>query len=1081
MVDRQKSGGLHPETTITNSDTLPTDRVDDGKTAFAAGEVVAQRYRIVALLGRGGMGAVYEAEDLSLRQRVALKTIRSERADDARAVDRFKREALLARRVTHRNVCRVFDVGYHAEQMFLTMELLDGETLSARVRRVGALPPAEALVLVEQMVEALAAAHRVGVVHRDFKCSNVMLAGDRTVVTDFGLAHDATADEHERSRDGFIGSPAYVAPEQVGGRQVTFAADIYALGVVMFEMVTGRLPFVGATPMATAVLRLNEDAPSARSLAPQLPEVWQATISRCLRRDPEARFARVEEVVRALKGERVTAAPRRRRRGLAITAALVAVVLAAGAAGWHWSRGAVALNPGERHTVAVLDLEDGGGRPDEAWRASAFADLLSAQLAGGDLHTLPRELVAGRPLGTSTKPESLALLRENGAQLAIAGSYRQSGDTLTFHVRLVDTRTARTLRELEEAGPPSALFELAARTAGKLRRSLGLPELSPAEASRTRGALPANPKAAQLYTDGLTALRRFQPAAAQRAFQEAVAIDPDQPMIYAALASAWHELESEQREREAAQQAFDRSANLPREERLSIEAAYREALKDWSGAAQIRLTLATFFPDNLEYGLKLAEAQRRAGRTDDALATLARLRRLPMPDGNDPRIDLAEANARVRKDASGALAAVKQAIERGTQRGAVGVVAQARVVECGAESAAMHVDAAEAACRAAIKLFTDEGNRAGVARAMVAMATLYITARRSDEARAYERDAEKIYREIGSSVGVVHAQAVIAIAYKRAGDLATAEKILREAIGFYRTADEPQLMIKALDDLASTLTSEGRNEEALPYYRQVIETAHAHGLSGIEANAMSNLSITLTRRGELDEARRFADGAVALWRKLGQPNDTVFGLDSVEQIALRQGRLADAQKADEEALATRESLGWSGGPSRQNLAELAMVQGNVERAEALGRKAVEEFHTEGERVSEMYALDVLTRVLMRAGRLPDAEVSLARASELAKQTGAHSVSIAGARALVKAAQGDAATAVSELRATIAENDRAGYVDDVLDQRQVLAEVLVQHGPRAEAQRAVTTLKREAAAHGYVLAVRDAAALERKLR
>src|SRR5207249_708619 len=119
------------------------------------------------------------------------------------------------------------------------------------------------------------------------KSSNVMLAGERIVVTDFGLAHDATSEERERSGEGFVGSPAYLAPEQVGGGHVSFASDLYALGIVMFEMVTGRLPFVGATPLATAVMRLSEDPPAPRSAAPDLPQEWEAVILRCLRRKPE--------------------------------------------------------------------------------------------------------------------------------------------------------------------------------------------------------------------------------------------------------------------------------------------------------------------------------------------------------------------------------------------------------------------------------------------------------------------------------------------------------------------------------------------------------------------------------------------------------------------------------------------------------------------------------------------------------------------------------------------------------------------------------------------------------------------------
>src|SRR6266568_4098545 len=212
---------------------------------YKAGDRVAERYRIVRALGEGGMGEVYEAEDLLLKERLALKTLRGPVADDEATVARFKREIQLARKVTHPNVCRLFDVGIDrragGEVAFLTMELLDGETLAARLKRAGPMSTAEALPIVEQVAAALAAAHEAGIIHRDLKCANVILVGSRAVVTDFGLARVVAEGADQVTGDGgIVGSPAYMAPEQVeGGRRLTAAVDIYAFGVVLFEMVTG--------------------------------------------------------------------------------------------------------------------------------------------------------------------------------------------------------------------------------------------------------------------------------------------------------------------------------------------------------------------------------------------------------------------------------------------------------------------------------------------------------------------------------------------------------------------------------------------------------------------------------------------------------------------------------------------------------------------------------------------------------------------------------------------------------------------------------------------------------------------------
>ena len=204
---------------------------------FSPGEMIAGRYRMVRLIGQGGMGDVYEAEDMELHECVALKTVRPEIAQDARSLERFKREIQLSRRITHPNVCRIFDLGYHrlaagGEMTFLTMELLAGDTLSGRLRRVGRMTPAEALPLVTQMAAALDAAHEAGIVHRDFKPGNVMLvpvkgseAESRAVVTDFGLARRTAAAESfvaSLSVAGEVmGTPAYMAPEQVEGKEIT--------------------------------------------------------------------------------------------------------------------------------------------------------------------------------------------------------------------------------------------------------------------------------------------------------------------------------------------------------------------------------------------------------------------------------------------------------------------------------------------------------------------------------------------------------------------------------------------------------------------------------------------------------------------------------------------------------------------------------------------------------------------------------------------------------------------------------------------------------------------------------------------
>jgi predicted negative regulator of RcsB-dependent stress response len=290
-------------------------------TRFQPGEMVLGRFRIVRLLGKGGMGEVYEAEDLQLG-RIALKTILPEVAISNRAFDRFRREVQLARKVSGLQVCRIHELfllpaeGRYAKTAFLTMEFLDGITLSQLLDRDGALPSNRALPIALDLCEGLRLIHQEGIIHRDFKSGNVMLCRRngkvRAVLMDFGLAFDATLDVHtpdavtrsapaDRTLPGSIaGTPAYMAPEQFEARPVSPATDIYALGVVLYELVTGLHPYAADTPVGAAIRRAKAPAPPS-SIQPNIPRHWDRVIEQCLRYEPKQRFQSAEQVAKALK------------------------------------------------------------------------------------------------------------------------------------------------------------------------------------------------------------------------------------------------------------------------------------------------------------------------------------------------------------------------------------------------------------------------------------------------------------------------------------------------------------------------------------------------------------------------------------------------------------------------------------------------------------------------------------------------------------------------------------------------------------------------------------------------------------
>ena len=250
------------------------------------------------MIGSGGMGTVYRARDLELDEVVALKVLRRELLSAPGIVDRFRREAKLARRVTHRNVARVFDIGEHEGEKFLTMELVDGESLAATIAREGAFSVVRAVEIAAAIAAGLASAHAAGVIHRDLKPDNVLIASDgRVVLTDFGIARAIISSGPAATVGGLVGTPAYMAPEQVEGREVDARADLYALGALMFELVTGHRAWARRTAIfVVAAARLTSPPPDPRARRPDLPAPAAELIMRCLARQPEHRPASAEEV-----------------------------------------------------------------------------------------------------------------------------------------------------------------------------------------------------------------------------------------------------------------------------------------------------------------------------------------------------------------------------------------------------------------------------------------------------------------------------------------------------------------------------------------------------------------------------------------------------------------------------------------------------------------------------------------------------------------------------------------------------------------------------------------------------------------
>jgi eukaryotic-like serine/threonine-protein kinase len=1043
-------------TPVTAAPTQPMAQRPHGEPAFAPGEKIAERYRVVRFIARGGMGEVYEVEDQELRERVALKSVRGDVSRDNLAIERFRREIQLARKVTHPNVCRIFDVAFHSGTIFLTMELLEGETLAQRLRRAGPMSTEEALPVAQQIAWALHAAHQAGIVHRDLKPGNVVLTesrgASRAVVTDFGLARLESGEDAMTltAHAGVVGTPAYLAPEQVEGKEITGAVDVYALGIVLYEMLTGTVPFVGESALSVAVRRLQERPASPRVHVPGLDARWEAAILRCLERDPAARFHSAPEVIQFLTGpdtpriieekpekpeEKLAppAAPlpptvKKSKRQLIALAALLLLAVGIGTfryLGWRaeqeqtpeqrLARLTEGITP--RRSVAVLGFQNLSQIPGTEWLSTGIAEMLASELgAGGGLRIVPGENVArakvelglsdANSLATDTLSRVRTLL---GSDAVVLGSFAilesPAGRKIRLDVRLQDTLAGDTTT-VAETGSEAELFDLVARAGRRLREEMGAPVGD--QTAKVQLARASSTDAARLYSEGITRLRLFEPAAARELLERAVAADPRNALAHSGLASALSTLGYDRRAREEAKAAFDLSANLPPEDRLLIEGRYRETTQDWRRAVQIYWDLWSMFPDDLDHGLRLAAAQTAAGQVQEALATTDALRTLPPPSSEDPRIDLAEAMAAgARADFERQHSASSRAAQKASGQRASLMVAQARLMECRALRNMGQAKTALVFCSEGQRLYAAKGDWAGEAEALTHAANVHF-----DQ-----------------------------------GELAEASRLYEEALDTYRSIGNRGAEAGALNNIAVVLRSQGDLDRASQLYEEVLAVTREIGSRTGEAYALNNLAGVLLRRGRLDEAGKLFEQALAIRREQGDKSGEAYALDNLGVALRRKGNLAGARQRHDLALKLRKETGQKIGEvaSLNNLGTLFLDQGDLAAARKSFETSLAICRETGSQSSMAYALFGLGEVLAREAKLPEARKSHEEALALREKLGEKGTAAESrlALAILALEQGDRTKAVELAGQAAAELERQGATDS-----QALALAVAGQGRKA---------------------------------
>jgi tetratricopeptide (TPR) repeat protein/tRNA A-37 threonylcarbamoyl transferase component Bud32 len=1071
------------------------------------GQILTNRFEIIRFISAGGMGEVYEAEDLILRERIALKTIRPDIAASEQAVERFKNEIYLARKVTHTNVCRIFDLAQdrnlaRGDILFLTMELLAGETLAHRLYAGGRLHTDEALPLVLQMSAALNAAHEAGIVHRDFKSGNVILvpaSGEtpRAVVTDFGLARGREGESGSRQGlthvGAVVGTPAYMAPEQLEGGKITPATDIYALGVVMYEMLTGTFPFTGDNPWAVASQRLKEKAPSPRIHLATLDARWEKAILRCLERRPEDRFASAAEVASFLRGEAVGVGRREKRRNLVVAGCVIAILAGAGAGYLLLSK-----RSESRRAVAVLEFKNITSRPEAAWVATGLAEGLRSELAAaGKFRTISGEEVADfkRDSGfknfDSLSKQTLTRIHRLGVDLVVTGSYtdlgKDSDGRILLNVAIQDAAKGETIDSLSADGTEKDISALISHTGARLRAKLGVSELSPEKETSLAIAQP-NAEAMPLYAEGLDDLRNYKATKARELFQNAIAVDPNHPFVHAALARTWSVLGYDERAKEEAKKALDLSAKLSLEDRLSIEGQYREMASDWRGAVESYSELYKHFPDNVEYGVRLAHAQSSGGKAPAALDTLAALHKLPPPRGDDPSIDLemaetADSIGDYKKAEAAALSAIGRAKARNTRL----LEARALIWACSASRKLGDPGKARAQCEEAVRINSNLGDKLGTARAENGLAMIDFD--QGDVAQALKRleEAFQISSEIGDNRDMAGALNNTAMLLSGKGNLTEARKKYEQALAIQVEIGFKTEQANTLGNLADLARQEGDLTRAKQVYGEAVAVARQSGDRQSLARGLNNLGGLLFQTGNLQGAADSYQEALSLRTQMGAKAQIAATLDNLGELYLARGDFDRADKAYRDALKLQQEAGdksWIAS-SKVGLANVLIERGRGEEAEVLVKEALEEFHAESDLEDDVLCHIALARCLLVRQRYADAQKEV----RLAVQEGAavHDPSIKMALQTVRAqslaatgGDADRRSAVTDLRTAIADAGPSGAVEALLKARLTLAEIESKGGMRSSARAAVSKVQDEATGSGFGLIAQKAQSVKARL-
>ena len=611
------------------------------------GGTFAKRYQIIEELGKGGMGRVYKVLDKEIGEKVALKLLNPEIAAESKTIERFRNELKTARQISHKNVCRMYHFAKDEDTHYITMEYVRGEDLKSMIRMMGRLSPGQTVSIAKQVCEGLAEAHKLVVVHRDLKPQNIMIDRDGNVkIMDFGIARSLKA-KGITGAGMMIGTPEYMSPEQVEGKETDERSDIYALGIILFEMLTGKVPFEGETPLSVALKHKTEAPPDPRKINTQVPDDLARLILRCLEKEKGKRyqdaqemlgeFAKIEKGIpteekalpqrKPLTSKEVTVKLRKRWKAIA---AVAAVAIVAAAAILYFGRGK-SIATATKNRIVVLPFEN-LGPPEDEYFADGITDEITARLA-----SISQLEVIGRSSATQYKKTDKSP-RQIGEELGIthilSGTVRwqrQSGGPSKVRVTpsLVRVSDATQIWANPYEETIAEVFQvqsdIALRVAQALNVALLEPERKPMEAKLTN-----NPDAYGYYLRGMDYFNRGNYnretlTLSIEMLEKAVQLDPRFIQAYVRLGRChalmyWyhfdHTKERAAKSKEAADKALELGPDIPEAHYAKGEYYYYCRLDYERALEQLSIALKKQ-PRNSEVLGNIAYIKRRQGRLEE--------------------------------------------------------------------------------------------------------------------------------------------------------------------------------------------------------------------------------------------------------------------------------------------------------------------------------------------------------------------------------------------------------------------------------------------------------------------------------